>query len=241
MVFVDPTIRAHSGLDENSSEMQAMHNAADRIATKAHCAVILVHHTRKSSAGNIDEAHASRGSSAITDAARIVVVLANMSEGEGVKLLPPSERAEYVKYCKLGDPKQNYAGRSVARWFYKKTVELPVKLEDGAPDSRFVLVPWKPKDDGILFAEWLPKFLDDIKKGPGEGEAYTAATSGPRAARADVLLEEEYDVPKRRATQELRKLEEAGILGKEERPSVKGKGRKTKVYVVLRRPEDVPF
>jgi hypothetical protein len=243
LVFVDPTIRAHSGLDENSSEMQSLHNATDQIATRAHCAVILVHHTRKSSAGNIDEAHASRGSSALTDAARIVVVLANMSKEEGEKFLPPSEREKYIDYCKLGDPKQNYAGRSAAKWFHKKSVELPVKLEDDTPDTRFVLVPWVPTaaGDDVLTALWLPRCLDDIERGHGEGEMYTATTTGPRATRADALLQEKYDVPQKQSRVALLKLERVGILGREMRHSAKAR-RELRIYVVNRRTSDeIPF
>ena len=233
LVILDPLIRLHAGLDENSAEMQELHNAADDIATRGKCGVVLVSHTNKMSKGTVDDQNAARGTSAMTDAARVVIIMANMTQSEAKDLLPEAEQATYMRYCRLGDPKQSYTINSVPKWFRKKTIMLPVTLEDGTDDYRFVLEPWKPSND-ILTAEWLQRFLDRLKQGRSDGEAFTAATDGPKANRADALLQDEFNVPKKRCKETLDLLVRAEILRVVETHSQKGK-KTVRVYEVLKR------
>jgi hypothetical protein len=235
LVILDPIARLHSGLDENSAEMQELHNAADALAILGNCGVVLVHHIRKSSKGLVDDQHAARGASAMTDAARIVVMMANMTRDEGKLYLPSEKQEEFMRYCKLADPKQNYSLNSAARWFQKTTVQLPVLLEDNSPDCRFVLTPWKPdQSNNVLTAKWLPAFFDKIEAGLGGGEFYHVTPMGPRGNRADALLEDLFGVPKKSSQQILMLLVNEGMLGVVEKYSPKSK-RDIKVYVVLRR------
>jgi hypothetical protein len=232
LVILDPLIRLHAGLDENSAEMQELHNAADDIATRANCGVVLVSHTNKMSKGTVDDQNAARGTSAMTDAARVVIIMANMTRAEAKDILPEAEQATYMRYCRLGDPKQSYTVNSVPKWFFKKTIKLPVTLEDGTDDHRFVLEPWKPTSD-VLTAEWLQRFLDRLKQGRGDGEAFTAATEGPKANRADALLQDEFKLSKKQSKEALGQLVKAGILRVVEKHSTKGK-KTVKVYEVLK-------
>jgi AAA domain len=231
LVILDPLIRLHAGLDENSAEMQELHNAADDIATRANCGVVLVSHTNKMSKGTVDDQNAARGTSAMTDAARVVIIMANMTEAQAKDLLPEAEQTAYMRYCRIGDPKQSYAVNSGSQWFRKKTIKLPVTLEDGTDDYRFVLEPWKTSND-ILSVEWLPRFLDRLKHGRGDGEAFTAATDGPRPSRADALLQDEFKVSRKASKGALDPLVKAGILHVVEKQSIKGK-KTVKVYEVL--------
>ncbi|APO52376.1 AAA family ATPase [Bradyrhizobium diazoefficiens] len=233
LVILDPLIRLHAGLDENSAEMQELHNAADDIATRGNCGVVLVSHTNKMSKGTVDDQNAARGTSAMTDAARVVIIMANMTETQAEDILPEAEQATYMRYCRLGDPKQSYTVNSGSQWFRKKTIKLPVTLEDGTDDYRFILEPWKQPSNDILTAEWLPRFLDRLKQGRSDGEAFTAATSGPKPPRADVLLQNEFHQTKKHSKAALGQLVRAGILGVVERYSSKGK-KPVKVYEVLK-------
>ncbi|MGY3558448.1 KaiC/GvpD/RAD55 family RecA-like ATPase [Bradyrhizobium sp. USDA 4463] len=232
LVIFDPLIRLHIGLDENSAEMQELHNAADDIATRGNCAVVLVSHTNKMSKGTVDDQNAARGTSAMTDAARVVIIMANMTEKQAEEILPEAERINYMRYCRLGDPKQSYTINSGSQWFRKKTIKLPVTLEDGTDDHRFVLEPWKTSYD-ILSAEWLPQFLDRLKQGRGDGEAFTAATDGPKSSRADALLQDEFKLPRKQSRAALDQLVRAGILRVVEKHSSKGK-KAVMVYEVLK-------
>lgn len=233
LVILDPLIRLHTGLDENSAEMQELHNAADDIATRGKCGVVLVSHTNKMSKGTVDDQNAARGTSAMTDAARVVIIMANMTKTEGEELLPKGEEETYMRYCRLGDPKQSYTVNSVPKWFCKKTIKLPVLLEDGTDDCRFVHEPWKTSND-VLTAEWLPRFLDRLKQGRGDGEAFTAATDGPRANRADVLLQNEFKLSQKSSKAALDRLVRAGFIRIIEKYNPKGK-KVVKVYEVLGR------
>ena len=232
LVILDPLIRLHVGLDENCAEMQELHNAADDIAARGNCGVVLVSHTNKMSKGTVDDQNAARGTSAMTDAARVVIIMANMTQSEAKDLLPEAEQATSMRYCRLGDPKQSYTVNSAPKWFRKKTIKLPVTLEDGTDDHRFVLEPWKASND-ILMAEWLPSFLDRLRQGRNDGEPFTAATDGPRANRADVLLQDEFKLSKKRAKDALNLLVKVQMLRIAERHSPKGK-KVVKVYEVLK-------
>ncbi|MBR1248877.1 AAA family ATPase [Bradyrhizobium sp. AUGA SZCCT0169] len=231
LVILDPLIRLHAGLDENSAEMQELHNAADDIATRANCGVVLVSHTNKMSKGTVDDQNAARGTSAMTDAARVVIIMANMTKTEAEDLLPKGEEETYMRYCRLGDPKQSYTVNSVPKWFRKKTIKLPVLLEDGTDDCRFVHEPWKTSND-VLTAEWLPRFLERLKQGRSDGEAFTAATDGPKANRADALLQGEFNLSNKRSKEALEQLVRAGFIRVVEKYSSKGK-KMVKVYEVL--------
>jgi hypothetical protein len=243
LVILDPIARLHSGLDENSSEMQELHNAGDDIATKANCSVVMVHHIRKSSKGLVDDQSAARGASALTDAARVVVMMANMTDIEAELYLPKDQQKDFMRFCKLADPKQNYDLNSGVKWFHKCSVELPVKLEDGSPDCRMVLKKWRPDPSRVVLgAAWLQEFLDKIEAGFGEGEFYTTSTMGPRDKRADALIES-YGVPKQASRAALALLVSAGVLGTAKRISPASK-REVEIYIVLSRtgiPDDIQF
>ena len=233
LVILDPLIRLHAGLDENSAEMQALHNAADDIATRANCGVVLVSHTNKMSKGTVDDQNAARGTSAMTDAARIVIIMANMTKKEAEDLLPEAEQANYMLYCRLGDPKQSYTVNSVPKWFRKQSIKLPVLLEDGADDYRFVHEPWKQPTNNILTAKWLPQFLDRLKQGRSNGEAFNAAADGPRSSRADALLQDEFHLSRNHSKEALGQLIKAQVLRVAEKRSTTGK-KMVKFYEVLK-------
>ena len=242
LLIADPASRLHDGLIENSHEMQHLHNALDAIAMHANCAVVMVHHANKASQGTVDNQQASRGHSSVTDAARIVVVMAPMSVKEAEALLSDDERANYLSYVKIGNPKQNYGPNDTQRWLHKVSVKLPVNLEDGTPDSRMAFETFTPDANvDVLKADWFSKFLDNIEHGK-DGEFYSTATKGD-GLRADTLLVE-YGVPKGKAKATLDMLVSLGVLAIEMRPSKTTRGRLRSVYVLLSRSpsmEGLPF
>ena len=80
-VFVDTLIRTN-GLNENdNTQMGALLVAFEGIAKEAKCAVVLIHHTAKSSSDkNNGSKYAARGASAITDNARSALLLEKKDE-----------------------------------------------------------------------------------------------------------------------------------------------------------------
>ncbi|MDR8402246.1 helicase RepA family protein [Paraburkholderia sp. USG1] len=72
LVIIDPLRRFHSGEENDAAHMTVVVEAFERLATTTGAAVILSHHTNRSSAlaGAGELASASRGSSALTDGVR---------------------------------------------------------------------------------------------------------------------------------------------------------------------------
>ena len=229
--WCDPLIRLHSGLDENSStDMQALHNAAHDIAKHGNCCVVLVHHTSKAGSSSVSSSHSARGSSALTDAVRVSINMANMSEAEGKQFFPDDPEA-YLDHVQIADPKQNYARKSKPKFFKKESVQLPVLLEDNSPDFRFNLAPAKLQvaDADILEMPRLKEFLSQMQAGPAAEKFYTAAKTGD-GARADLLLAS-YGYPKQQCHKALETLVLHKML---EIKKVRQSHRRTYVYQFVR-------
>ena len=82
VVIVDPFVSSHRLNENDNSGMDLVVKAWGRIAEQGHCAVELVHHVRKSQAGQAAAYGDARGASALTDAARHVRRLVKMSPDE---------------------------------------------------------------------------------------------------------------------------------------------------------------
>ncbi|WP_339036322.1 AAA family ATPase [Bradyrhizobium symbiodeficiens] len=210
MVVLDPSIRLHEGLDENSAEIQELHNAADNVAEKAHVGVVIVSHMRKSTSESVEDQHSARGHSSTTDGARIVLQAAGMSAPEAEKLIPRDQKNRH-RYVKFGDPKQSYTTMHGTTWLKKVTVPLPVSLENGNQDSRFVLET-VVFDQQALTDEQAKRILLRIKDGNAEGRPYTDAADGRRICRADAMVASEIGSGLRRARDVLQSLVEAGQI-----------------------------
>jgi hypothetical protein len=104
---VDPFAESHE-LEENSNPYM-IRAAAEwrRVARFGNCAVLLAHHVRK---GTVDSIEAARGAKALTDSARIGLLLS---------------------YVRLDDAKANLAPRAgAATWYHLNHV----KLDNGTPE-----------------------------------------------------------------------------------------------------------
>ena len=196
---VDPFAESHT-LEENSNPQMIKAAAAwRRIARKAECAIIASHHVRK---GVIDSIEASRGAKALTDSARIGLLLSSMSEEDATSL--GIEVADRHQYIRMDDAKANMAPKAgQARWFKLGSVTL-----DNADDVyQFgddvgVVEPWTPTSlwqqtstPGINAA------LDAIQVGPGGGRKYTATKRGGSARWCGNVLIRELGVTEPAAKQ----------------------------------------
>ena len=106
VLAVDPFAESHT-LEENSNPAMIQAAAAwRRVARAGGCAVMLTHHVRK---GPVESIEAARGAKALTDSARIGLLLSTMTEAEAGDLgIDPGTRLQYVR---LDDAKANMAPR----------------------------------------------------------------------------------------------------------------------------------
>jgi hypothetical protein len=204
-IVLDPSIRLQRGFDENAAEIQELHNAVDDVAGKANVGLTVVGHMRKSTNESVTDQSSSRGHSSTTDGARIVIQMAGMSLAEA-KLLLKGREQDRVCYVKLGDPKQSYAANSRIVWLEKVPVRLPIKLENGNPDSRFVLVPAALAPVVQLTDEQTRQVLQRIKDGYDLGKHYTSAGDGKTESRADAMVRDLLGVSLGDAQRALRAL-----------------------------------
>ena len=178
-VFVDPFVNSHE-LDENDNpQINAAARAWAEIGEQTGCSIVLVHHTRKgATAGDID---ASRGASALVNAARVGLTMTAMTKEEAAQYsINLDERRRYVR---LDDGKSNLSPPSDrARWFYLASVNL----ENGSPqypngDSVQAITQWSPPD---LFDQHLPATinacLDTIASGFSNGVMFAKTMKGSK-------------------------------------------------------------
>lgn len=108
LVIVDPLRRFHGGEENDAAHMSAIVEAFEQLAADTGAAVILSHHTNRSSAlaGAGELASAARGSSALTDGVRWQANLSNVSEQFASRLgIAERERSSFVR---LDIAKANY-------------------------------------------------------------------------------------------------------------------------------------
>ncbi|WP_323012248.1 helicase RepA family protein [Castellaniella sp.] len=82
LLILDPMRQIHGGDENDSWAMTSLVQACQSIAHQSHCALLLTHHTTKHATMNGlgDQAGASRGSAALTDAVRWQVNLSRLDE-----------------------------------------------------------------------------------------------------------------------------------------------------------------
>jgi hypothetical protein len=210
LLVVDPFANSHE-LEENSNaQMNRAAAAWRRIARATGCAILLIHHVRKGLATDID---AARGAKALTDSARVGLLLSPMSETEAQEFdLPAEDRFSYVR---LDDAKVNMAPKAgVARWFQMRTIALH-NTSSSYPngDNVAAIAAWTPPSVmGDLTIAQCNEALDAIARGPREGVQYTQNRSGKTTRWAGQVLVDLFGVGERRATAMLLTWVKNGVL-----------------------------
>ena len=100
LVVLDPLRQFHSGDENDSWVMTNLVHQCLAIATQERCAFILAHHTNKQATvtGYGDKAAASRGSAALTDAARWQLNLSELDPGLARERgIPQADAWQYVR------------------------------------------------------------------------------------------------------------------------------------------------
>src|SRR6185369_11961445 len=95
---------------------------------------------------------AARGAKALTDSARVGLLMTTMSEAEAEQFgVSEDDRLGYVR---LDDAKRNMAPASKARWFQLRSAKLGNTSNPTYPngDSVGAVVAWTPPDDQLAAA-----------------------------------------------------------------------------------------
>ena len=216
LITIDPFVKSH-GLDENANrEMDAAATAWAEVAEETGAAVQLVHHVRKPPAGTtaVADIDAARGAKALTDAARVGLVMSAMSEEEAAALnVPATERWRHVR---LDDAKANMAPRAErARWFRLESIALH-NATGAYPhgDNVAALAPWSPPSPFAgLGPEQCNDALDRIAAGPAEGVLFAARRGGLGTARwAGRVLMDGFGVAESQAAAVIAAWLKSGLL-----------------------------
>jgi hypothetical protein len=209
VVVCDPFAESHS-LEENSNPHMVKAAAAwRRVARETGCAVLLVHHVRKGDATSID---AARGAKALTDSARVGLLLTTMSpadaEGFGIQ---PDDRHRYVR---LDDAKRNMAPAARALWFELCQVNLG-NGEPGYPngDNVAAIAAWQPPD--MWKSASVPDLnaaLDRIDAGLPNGARYTDSRRYPATRWAGQVLMDMFGCNEKQAGEMITQWLRNGVL-----------------------------
>lgn len=100
LVVLDPLRQFHAGDENDSASMTSLVQTLQSIASRHRCAVLISHHTSKSASmgGTGDQAGASRGSGALTDALRWQMNLSRLDVELGKRYaISPSQLGQYVR------------------------------------------------------------------------------------------------------------------------------------------------
>lgn len=212
VVVCDPFAESHT-LEENSNPMMLKAAAAwRRVARRAGCAVLLVHHVRKGEVASIDSA---RGAKALTDSARVGLLMSPMSEAEADGFnIPVDERTQYVR---LDDAKRNMAPAGKAKWFRLEQIALGnTQINPLYPkgDNVAAITPWIPPDNALQTAPTseLNTVLDVIKAGPSPGQMFTKSKRGDSKRWCGQVLCDAFDVSEKDAAKMIAAWFKSGLL-----------------------------
>lgn len=207
---VDPFAESHT-LEENSNPAMIKAAAAwRRVARKGNCAVALAHHVRK---GPVDSIESARGAKALTDSARIGLLLSTMNEEDaGLLGIKPEDRLQYVR---LDDAKANMSPRAPKAWWFRLTSVTLNNADETYPngDTVGVIESWQPKTVWeAVTPDGIDTVLDRIEAGMPGGSRYTASQRGETDRWAGTLLMQALDITEGQAKTMLKSWLKSGCL-----------------------------
>lgn len=227
ILIIDPFVSSHEAPENDNGAMDRIVKEWGRVAQRANCAIELVHHSRKSSAGEPEiTVEAARGGKALTDGCRSVRVLNRMSRGEGENAGVDDPRLyfrTFIDKANLASPAE------CSTWFKLESVGLG-NGGNGAGDSVGVVVPWKWPD---LMADVTVGDLRAVQAivSKGHFRANPQARDWIGKAVAEALgLDLAKPGDKRKARNLIKVWLESGVLKKVEEKDDKGM---TRPFVIL--------
>ncbi|MDP4022062.1 AAA family ATPase [Methylobacterium sp. NEAU 140] len=143
VMIVDPFVTTHEVAENDNGAIARVAYLWSDIANRTGCAILLVHHARKTNGGEVT-AEDSRGGIALVGAARVVRVLNPMTATEADEFGVPSD--ERLSLVRISDGKANLSRRSDRGSWFRLT---SVSLGNGSGNL-------DPGDEVAVAAEWAP-------------------------------------------------------------------------------------
>lgn len=149
VLIVDPFVSSHQVSENDNGAIDAVAKEWARVAKRANCSIVLVHHTKKL-AGQKVTSEMSRGAVALTSAARITLVLNRMDSEEATRFGIDSDK-DRRQHFSVQDDKHNRAPPEDAEWYHIAGVDLGNGSEDRQGDNIGVVARWTPPNafDGV--------------------------------------------------------------------------------------------
>lgn len=234
VLMIDPLVSSHAIGENDNRAIDVVAKAWKRVAQECRCAIVLVHHTRKTG-GNAITVEDARGASALLGAVRIALTLNPMREDEASRfgITDPAERRSLVR-VDMG--KSNRSVAESAFWFKLVSVDLGNGEYPEPGDSVAAAVKWNPPDplDGLSTRD-----LYNVQQAIGRGE-YAESHQSDRwvgkVVAEELGLDVNVDVDKARIRSLLKTWKSEGALKVERRWETK-KSRNTP-FVIVGNPVD---
>jgi hypothetical protein len=149
VLVVDPFVSSHGVNENDNGAIDAVAKTWARIAKRANCAIVLVHHSRKLGGEKVS-AESARGGSSLIAAARVTLVLNRMDPREA-DTFGISEEAERRRLFTVQDDKSNRAPAAEAEWFRIASQDVGNSTGPDDPygdygDNVGVVIRWTPPD-----------------------------------------------------------------------------------------------
>jgi hypothetical protein len=222
ILIIDPFVSSHEAPENDNGAMDRIVKEWGRVAQRANCAIELVHHSRKSSAGETEiTVEAARGGKALTDGCRSVRLLNRMSKEEGENAGVDKPRLHFrtfIDKANLAPPAES------STWFKLESVDLG-NGSNGIGDSVGVVVPWQWPD---LMADVTIRDVRAVQAIASKGR-YRASPQAEhwvgKAVAEALRLDLAKPADKRKAANLIKVWLESGVLKRVEQKDDKGMSR----------------
>ncbi|MDR6790797.1 uncharacterized protein YjiS (DUF1127 family) [Sphingomonas sp. BE138] len=142
VLVVDPFVSSHSVSENDNGAIDTVAKLWAKVAVRANCAIILVHHARKMAGAEVSS-ESARGAVSLTQAARSCIVLNRMSVEEAKDF--GVEGDERRRFFRTYDDKNNRAPPAITSTWYR-LASVSLGNAPGGGDNMPVVVPWSPPD-----------------------------------------------------------------------------------------------
>lgn len=149
VLVIDPFVSSHSVNENDNGAIDAVAKTWARIAKRANCAIVLVHHSRKLGGEKVS-AESARGGSSLIAAARVTLVLNRMDSREAEQF-GITDEGERRRLFTVQDDKSNRAPAADAEWFRIASQDVGNSTGPDDPygekgDNVGVVIRWTPPD-----------------------------------------------------------------------------------------------
>ncbi|MEM9376192.1 MAG: AAA family ATPase [Pseudomonadota bacterium] len=140
ILIIDPFVSSHSLSENDNTKIDRIAKRWAKLANDCNIAVSLVHHTRKNNGMGSTDTESARGAKSLTDAARVVRVLNQMTKEEAEQA--ELELGQHRQFFRLNRDKANLAPAEHERQWMQIVSVYPQGQEDDANASVGAVTRW---------------------------------------------------------------------------------------------------